>query len=124
MKEDTANHLYSWIRYLFLGCVFILCTRVGASQDDKICCDFSPGVKPVWKIALGPADTPEDRCEWYALQNYGTIAYVDSHSIVAGFHFRSCPVTVKGSLGRRHVVDTIFKIDSETGKLLEKREWQ
>jgi hypothetical protein len=125
MRQFTTDHSFSRLRDLFFGgCFLILLASAGVSQKSDVCCEFSPGVEPVWKIVLGPADTPEDRCEWYAARTYGTIAYIDSHSIVAGFHFRSCPQTTKGSLGLRHVVDTIFKIDPQTGKLLEKREWQ
>src|SRR5579864_7279398 len=125
MRQYTPDHPFSRFRDLLFGaCFFILLASAGVSQKSDDCCEFSPGIEPVWKIILGPADTPEDRCEWYNLRTYGTIAYIDSHSIVAGFHFRSCPQTTKGSLGLRHVVDTILKIDSQTGKVLEKRDWQ
>ena len=125
MGRATPDYPFSRLRGLFFGwCFLILLAPAGVSQKNDVCCDFSSSAKPRWKVALAPPVRPEERCEWYNPDAYGTIAYTDSETIVAGFHFRSCPQTTKGSLGLRHVVDTILKIDSQTGKLLEKREWQ
>jgi hypothetical protein len=125
MRQFTPDHSFSRLRDLcFGGCFLILLASAGVSQKNNVCCELSSRTKPIWEVVLAPPGHPEGKCEWYSPGVYGTIAYTDSETIVAGFHFRSCPQTTKGSLGLRHVVDTVLKIDSQTGKLLDKREWQ
>src|SRR5579859_664281 len=125
MRQFTPDHSFYRLRDLFFGgCFLILLASAGVSQNNDVCCELSSSAKPIWRVALEPPVHAEGKCEWYSPDAYGTIVYTDSETIVAGLHFRFCPQTTKESLGLRHVIDTILKIDSQTGKVLEKREWQ
>ena len=104
-----------------LGFVILL-TGVGVSQSDKVCCKFTPNIKPTWQTVVELEDAFENRCAWYEPGAYGAIAYTDSRTIVAGFHLALCHRTFATPLDR-HTVDTIIQIDAQTGKLINRKEW-